>query len=72
MMTSTPPVPATWRDSSMSRGEAAIGPVYIDLNGNFCEDLSAKPHEVNATADSGPKAMRNKPRRWVLCITEPR
>ena len=71
MMTSTPPVPATWRDNSMSRGEAVIGPVYMDLNGNFCDDRSAKPHEAKTTADSGAKALRNKARRWVLCITTP-
>jgi hypothetical protein len=55
----------------MSRGEAVIGPVYMDLNGNFCDDRSAKPHEAKTTADSGAKALRNKARRWVLCITTP-
>jgi hypothetical protein len=72
MMTSTPPVPATWRDNSMSRGEAAMGPVYRVLKGNFCDDLSAKPHEAKTTADSGAKALRNQARRWVVYITTPR
>jgi hypothetical protein len=72
MMTSTPPVPATCRDNSMSKGEAAMGPVYIDLNGNLCDDLSAKPHETKAAADSGAKARRNQARRWMVCITTPR
>jgi hypothetical protein len=44
----------------------------MDLNGNFCDDRSAKPHEAKASVDNGAKAARNKARRWVLCITEPR
>jgi hypothetical protein len=56
----------------MSRGEAAMGPVYRVLKGNFCDDLSAKPHEAKTTAESGAKALRNKALRWVLFITTPR
>jgi hypothetical protein len=56
----------------MSKGEAAMGPVYRVLKGNFCDDLSAKPHEAKTTAESGAKALRNKALRWVLFITTPR